>query len=190
MTGSDLPAASALNQSSTNFDYVDSFHAEFTDKRDSIDIFVLGEMFAQPGPKWFEALLAIRNKIASRFSLKTSAKPSETRTLGRRNWEIGEQVGIFRVFGKHRNELVLGENDRHLNFRVSLLLSEDTTDPTRKFYTVSTAVEFNNRLGRWYFAIVKPFHRLIVPLMIKRGLAKIRREHRDARGLPVAPQRI
>lgn len=38
MTGSTLPAASALDQSSTNFDYVDSFQAEFTDKRDSIDI--------------------------------------------------------------------------------------------------------------------------------------------------------
>lgn len=187
MTGSTLPAASALDQSSTNFDYVDSFQAEFTDKRDSIDIFVLGEMFVQPGPRWFEALLALRNKIASRFALKTSAKPHGTRPLGRQRWEIGEQVGIFRVFGKHQNELVLGEDDRHLNFRVSLLLCNDAVDPTRKLYTVSTAVKFNNRLGRCYFAVVKPFHRLIVPLMIKRGLAKIRREHWDAQGLPVAP---
>jgi hypothetical protein len=35
---------------------------------------------------------------------------------------------------------------------------------------VSTIVRFHNWLGRAYFVPVRPFHRLIVPAMIRYGL--------------------
>lgn len=160
-----------------DFGYIDSFRTEFADEGDAVDIRVLAGTFAQPGPRWFEALLSLRNRIAARVSLKTSANGRESAQNDRPRWEIGERIGIFRVFQIHPDELVLGEDDRHLDFRVSLLLERDETDPSRKIYTVSTAVVFHNRLGRWYFAVVKPFHRRIVPVMIRRGFARLRVRH-------------
>jgi hypothetical protein len=34
-------------------------------------------------------------------------------------------------------------------------------------FTLTTGVTMHNRLGRFYFALVKPFHRLIVPAMMR-----------------------
>jgi hypothetical protein len=36
--------------------------------------------------------------------------------------EVGERAGLFKVFDKTSNEIVLGENDKHLSFRVSFLI--------------------------------------------------------------------
>jgi hypothetical protein len=63
------------------------------------------------------------------------------------------------------NEVILGEDDRHLNFRISLLKS-DTPTPHQKKLTLSTTVEFKNWFGKLYFLPVQPFHSLIVPTML------------------------
>ncbi len=36
-----------------------------------------------------------------------------------------------------------------------------------KTLTISTTVQFNNHFGKLYFLLVRPFHRLIVPAMLK-----------------------
>ncbi len=38
----------------------------------------------------------------------------------------------------------------------------------KKNVSVTTAVKFNNALGRVYFFFIKPFHRMIVPILFKR----------------------
>jgi hypothetical protein len=58
-----------------------------------------------------------------------------------------------------------------LNFRVSLFLKQQAPGTNYKELTVSTAVEFNNWFGRLYFLPVPPFHKLIVPAMLK-GIVK------------------
>ena len=45
------------------------------------------------------------------------------------------------------------------------------TDNTKKDLTISTTVEFNNWFGRLYFLPVRPFHKIIVPTMLK-GIIK------------------
>ena len=71
------------------------------------------------------------------------------------------------MFSKTENEVVLGEDDKHLNFRVSLFLKQQTQEPSKKDLTVSTTVHYNNWFGRLYFLPVRPFHKLIVPVMLK-----------------------
>lgn len=75
------------------------------------------------------------------------------------------------MFSQTQNEVILGEDDKHLNFRVSLFLERQPNETTNKNLTVSTTVEFNNWLGRLYFLSVRPFHKLIVPAMLK-GIIK------------------
>ena len=78
--------------------------------------------------------------------------------------QVGESLGIFRVFDRRVDELLLGEDDRHLDFRVSVLVRNDGSDD---WAIVSTVVRFNSWLGRAYFLPVRQFHKLIVPAMLR-----------------------
>lgn len=153
---------SSLNGDRLVYDYTDSYVFEFRDKNNAVGIIQIAELFIQPGPKWVERLFALRNMIASLFKLKTSIdavdKPDS------QLWEPGAQAGIFKVFEIKPNEIILGEDDKHLDFRVSLLI---TQDGQRKIVTVTTMVNYHNALGRCYFFFVKPFHRLIVPKILR-----------------------
>ena len=71
------------------------------------------------------------------------------------------------MFTKTENEVILGEDDKHLNFRVSLILNPKGKKTENKALIVSTTVEFNNWFGRLYFLPVRPFHKLIVPTILK-----------------------
>jgi hypothetical protein len=75
------------------------------------------------------------------------------------------------VFAKTNEEVILGEDDKHLNFRISLFLQQKQNITNKKDLTISTKVEFNNWFGRLYFFSVRPFHKLIVPTMLK-GIIK------------------
>ena len=44
--------------------------------------------------------------------------------------------------------------------------------------SVTTAVRLNDRLGRCYFCFIKPFHRMIVPAVVKRSLHRLESEVR------------
>lgn len=166
-----LTPNSTLNDSRKGYDYVDSFQGVIDDvgnKSTSADI---GKAFFSCGPKWVGHLFTLRNKIVSLFGLKTSGEISDReKKLENFNCEPGEQLDLFKVFAKTENEVVLGEDDSHLNFRISLLLQQKN-ESHRKDLIISTTVEFNNWFGRLYFLPVRPFHKMIVPSMLK-GIIK------------------
>lgn len=173
MLRSTLPEPSILHPSAATFHYIDSFDTPFEDPRDEIDILAIGENFIRPGPKWLQALFSLRHRIAALLHLRTTDNSWHKAPAARHKWEPGQRVGIFKVYRKLDRELILGEDDSHLDFRVSLLLNNDPANPSGKLLTVSTTVVFNNRLGRLYFAVVKPFHRTLVPFLVRRNLSHI-----------------
>lgn len=127
-------------------------------------------------PLSVRALFHLRNRIASLFGLRTSGDPTPERSANPPGLE--DRVGLFTVMGVADDELVLGEDDRHLDFRVSVLRQDG---PGRPGVTVTTLVHFHNLLGQAYFAAVKPFHRLIVPVMMRRGVAALGSASRSCR---------
>lgn len=141
------------------YDYSDRFECTLRDPSDRIDIARIAETFGQRGPRWIETLLALRNRLMAPFGLKTAA-------------ESGcDRIGIFEVFAVTADEIILGQDDRHLDFRVSLFLRR--IRPGEKTVTVTTVVTYRNRMGRWYFCAIRPFHRLIVPAVLKRNLRQL-----------------
>jgi hypothetical protein len=60
--------------------------------------------------------------------------------------------------------LVAGFNDKHLEFRVVVDVIDSGT--TRSFIATTLALT-HSPLGRAYHALNKPFHRLIVPTMLR-----------------------
>lgn len=166
ITRSRLPEDSALNTRLQKYDYVDSFQGVLNDPGNNIIPTDLGKAFFSSAPGWIEKLFALRNRIVSVFGLKTPDGKDRQSQLDQFKCEPGEQLGLFRVYSKSSNEVILGEDDKHLNFRVSLFLGEHNETTRQKTVTVSTTVTFNNRFGRFYFIPVRPFHKLIVPTML------------------------
>jgi hypothetical protein len=110
-------------------------------------------------PRWAEALLSLRNFLVAPLGLKTSgAHPGVSRDM----------IGIFPVVSATPDRLIAGFNDRHLDFRVVA----DVTAPGGIWQvTATTVVRTHNWLGRTYLAIVMPFHRLIVPALLRQVAA-------------------
>lgn len=166
----NIPQQSIL--ASERYDYSDTYKGSFLDKENKVDSFTVGKAFFSSVPKWGEKLFMLRNKVVALFGLKVSEKPSNSaEILNNFKGEVGEQIGLFKVFHKSDNEIVLGENDKHLDFRVSLLFSK--TEEEKKDLFISTTVIFHNWLGKLYFLPVKPFHKLIVPIMLKTIIKEI-----------------
>lgn len=165
---SSLPKSSILRIDNKKFDFVDSFEGILIDKNSSINSQKVGKAFFTSSPKWVEKLMLFRNKVVSVFGLKTSGNDNDRqKQLDNFKCEKGEQLGLFKVFSRTENEVVLGEDDKHLNFRISLFLEQNIEEPEKKKLIISTTIEFNNWFGKIYFLPVRPFHKLIVPTMLK-----------------------
>jgi hypothetical protein len=68
-------------------------------------------------------------------------------------------IGFFPVLSKSAGELVMGEDDRHLDFRLAVLLRAGAAGDRE--LVVVTVVHCHNWLGRTYLKVIAPFHRLI-----------------------------
>lgn len=155
---SKLPETSLLKN--IPHDYMDSYSVTLNEKELTVE--QVGKSFFTSDPAWVKSLFALRDRVVSLFGLKTSGTDNRKQLIDDFNCEVGQKLGLFKVFDKNEHEVILGEDDSHLDFRVSLFL-----DNQNDVLTVSTIVQIHNWLGRLYFLPVKPFHRLIVPTMVK-----------------------
>jgi hypothetical protein len=73
-------------------------------------------------------------------------------------------IGMFPVLSETPDRVIAGFNDKHLDFRVVV---DVATFPDTQQVTATTLVLTHNLLGRAYLAIIMPFHRLIVPAMMR-----------------------
>ena len=163
----NLPADSLLYRQTAVVHYQDCFAANIPADH-PVSITQTGLAFSTGAPKWIRKLLKLRDRLVGRFGLKIAKKstPALPETIN-----CGDQLGIFKVLDKNDKEVILGENDKHLNFRVSLYLQQQ---PAQQQLLCTTTVHYNNRWGRIYFFFVKPFHRIIVPAMIKSTICQLR----------------
>ena len=170
MTNS-FPTESALHADSSQYQYSDSFAILL--QRTDIESWELIAAFFQSAPSWVDSLFALRNRIVGYLGLKTGHDNSRDLDPP---YQVGRRIGLFRVIGLTDSEAIIGEDDRHLDFRVSLLLIRNDAGSQ---LVVSTLVKTKNALGVAYFSVVKHFHRLIVPIMARAMARKI-----EGRSLP------
>lgn len=162
MARTQMPQTSLLHQSGVRFDFTDSYAAPI--ERSELAIEDVARAFFSSSPAWVDRLLLLRDRMMGVFGLKVA----NTRMADRRRLidefmcNVGDEMALFKVFAKNENEVILGEDDKHLDFRVSLFL-----DRVKAALLVSTIVQFNHWSGRLYFFPVKPFHKIIVPAMLR-----------------------
>jgi hypothetical protein len=107
-------------------------------------------------PPWVKGLLLMRDGLVAPFGLKTGR--SESFRAPTRDEVLNcTYPGVFAVHSATPDEVILGTDDRHLDFRVSILRSVPDD-----LVAVSTWVRPHNMAGRAYLAAVYPFHRIIV----------------------------
>ncbi len=100
-------------------------------------------------PFWVDGLMALRNLIVTPFGLK-SGETKQTPVA---------RIGFFPIISESETQVVVGMNDRHLDFRCVI---DVATSDAGQDVTIATVIDRHNWLGRTYLAIVMPFHRLIV----------------------------
>ena len=171
----NYPSTSILYK--TDFNFADSYQGVYIDKEDKISSKDIGKAFFASAPNWTSQLFELRNKIVSVLGLKTPEKvQNRSELLDSFTCEPNERLGLFKVYSKSENEVILGEDDKHLNFRISLLKEDNLDKEGSKKIVISTTVKFNNWFGRLYFLPVKPFHKLVVPIMLKGIIKQIEKE--------------
>ncbi|MBD0405354.1 DUF2867 domain-containing protein [Flammeovirga sp. EKP202] len=178
-----LPKQSLLHQ--TDFEYADSFQGTINDQKEQLSTKDIGKAFFNSAPKWTEHLFTLRNKLVAVFGVKTSGEMQDKAVhLENFRCEPNEQIGLFKVYHRNENEVILGEDDRHLNFRVSLYLTPSAEQSELKHLIISTTVHFNNFWGKLYFMPVKQFHQWIVPAMLKGIIRNLEKQLETEKGEP------
>lgn len=109
-------------------------------------------------PAWVEMLTTLRDFLVKPFGLKTG---EEIRAERDADYEFDFAPVLYRS----EQEIVMGMNDKHLYFRMSVLKVAQNEN-SQLFLT--TVVRFNNVGGRIYFGLIRLFHGLIVRTMLKR----------------------
>lgn len=126
------------------------------------------EAMCASSPRWVTALMALRNTIVRPLGLIATRSALEHAAVANGS---GERIGMFPVLAEAADEVVLGLDDRHLDFRLSVRVLEDGGEHVG---VVTTLVRFHGVLGRAYFVPVRPAHRLIVPAMLRGALRELR----------------
>lgn len=165
------PESPLIKQNFSPVHYSDSFRTEFSSSQ-HINVDDLVYAFFDSSPKWIEKLFTLRNAIVKMLGLKVSDLNDRKRQRELFKVEKGNGLGLFKVFDKSDNEVLLGEDDKHLDFRVLFLLIQNGN--SNYVFTLTTPVRFHNAFGRFYFAIIKPFHQFIVPAMMNNIVKKVK----------------
>lgn len=131
-------------------DFADAFAFVVDDP--AIDAMVAAERAMATPPRWVGSLMLLRDLVVTPLGLRTRYDASLTRTT---------RIGAFPVLSKAPERVVLGFDDKHLDFRVAIDVA--MLDARRRRVTATTLVRTHNWLGRTYLAMVMPFHRRVVP---------------------------
>ena len=147
-----IPSDSVLAPLYVGADLLDAFSIHLpAGANDDLEVLVRAG-FERPAG-WIRALTRVRDAMMATVGVKSS------RAIGAAAAARGPVIGYFPLLSKSAGELVVGEDDRHLDFRVAVLVRTDAQGGRE--LVVVTVVHCHNRLGRTYLAVIAPFHRAI-----------------------------
>jgi hypothetical protein len=160
----DVPKESRLASTLADAYFFDSYRFQNRNKeRSSLQVWL---EHATKTPSWVNMLMAVRNKIVSALGLKNlghlgDLEPGKEAS----DYKVGDRVGIFTLLSVNENEIILADNDKHLDVKVSVYIDGDGGNQV----SISTVVHVHNMIGKVYLLFVKPLHKLIVPSTIIRA---------------------
>ena len=162
----DVPASSALDRDLVgNCDFRDSYRVPLSrPELGMADIF-----FAVFGhtPFWMKAMLILRNSVARLVGLEAPTAAEIMKPEVRKAYRPGDKIGPWPVFFVGENEIIAGRDNKHMDFRLSVLKVRigDAAD-----VVVSTICSVHNLFGKVYLCLIVPFHRAGVQSLLSRAV--------------------
>ena len=160
-----MPCNSALTPLYAGAELLDAFAIRLPAEA-SNDLEVLARFALERQAGWIRALTFARDVVMTPFGVKSS------RAVGHAGKAQGQVIGFFPLLSKSATELIVGADDRHLDFRVALQLRADAANGRELL--AATVVHCHNRLGRIYLATIAPFHRVIVQASLERAVREMK----------------
>lgn len=111
-------------------------------------------------------LMKIRDRITALFGLVTAKEEVPEQD----HYPIGSKINLFTVLIRNESEIVMGHDDKHLNFRTSILVDREE----QKVY-LTTIVQFHNWGDRLYFMPVKPVHKILIKSQFEKKMKLMNR---------------
>jgi len=162
----DIPAFSVLDRRLVEAAYFrDSYRAPLSRSRVSpVEIFA--SLFAHH-PAWMKILLIARNGVASFCGLDAPTASEILYPRFKGSYAVGDKIGVWPIFSLTETELVVGRDNKHLDFRLSVL---KVVEGEKASVVVSTICTVHNAFGKVYLFFVAPFHKWGVRRLITNAI--------------------
>ena len=151
----DFPSRSLLDRRLLDAAYFRDSYCATTGRKDASVIAVFHAIFAHH-PTWIKIILVMRNRIASLFGLETPGTSEIMRPAFKNSYAAGEKIGPWPIFSLTESELIAGRNNKHLDFRLSVM---QLTEGSSANVIVSTVCVVHNTFGKVYLFFIVPFHK-------------------------------
>lgn len=160
-----MPGNSVLAPLYADADLLDAFAIELPVEA-SDDLEVLARIALERQAWWIRALTGVRDVVMAPAGVASS------RAVGLAGAAHGPVIGFLPLLSKSATELILGADDLHLDFRVTVQLRANAANARELL--AGTVVHCHNRLGRIYLATIAPFHRVIMRANLERAVTEMR----------------
>jgi hypothetical protein len=139
-----IPRRTLVEKAFPRFDYADAYRMPAVGSAPD-----LARRMLRGRSRLGSGLLRVRDLLVRPFGIRPAHRGG-----GAVRIEPGASAGAFQVLEVTEQEVLFGEDDRHLDYRVSLFAQDGQA-------TLSTVVRFHGLTGRVYFFLVRPFHRML-----------------------------
>jgi hypothetical protein len=151
----EIPSSSLLDRGSIEAAWFrDSYCAPLMQPRAPIvDVFfgIFGHH-----PAWMKLALIARNRVARLCGLEAPAASEIMKVERKSSYQVGDKIGVWPIFALTDTEVVAGRDNKHLDFRLSVLKE---VDGEKASVVVSTICTVHNRFGKVYLFFIVPFHK-------------------------------
>ncbi|MET7600621.1 DUF2867 domain-containing protein [Streptomyces sp. NPDC005481] len=151
------PVVAAAHASLGRYDHVDTVAVDVEPGVTAVDF--TRRMLGSP-PRWVRTLLVVRDAAVAPFGLKQRERGAPAAVAA------GAKIGPMRLLSVSDEEVLAGDNDKHLSFRCSFAVRQGPRGPEA---VCTTVVRFHRRAGRLYFRAIEPFHHAVVAGLVRRG---------------------
>jgi hypothetical protein len=163
----EVPSSSALDRDLIGNAY---FHDSYRAPLARLDLGIVDLFFALFGhtPRWMKFLLITRNAAARLLGLEAPTMGEIMKPSVREEYQVGEKIGPWPIFFIGEDEIVAGRDNKHLDFRLSVLKAREGGAVS---VVVSTICTVHNVFGKIYLFFIVPFHRAGVRSLLSNAVA-------------------
>jgi len=112
-------------------------------------------------------MLILRNALARLAGLEVPTVEEIMKPEVKASYRVGDRIGPWPVFFAGENEIIAGRDNKHMDFRLSVLKSTADGVPC---VIVSTICSVHNLFGKVYLFLIVPFHRSGVQVLLSRAV--------------------